>query len=400
VAKNSADSGGVTLLDEPGDSWGPPANRTREARPARPVRAKAEPEDDAEEPFLRARRRVPVRRGLIPAWLRTTWGKLALGLAIIVIPGLLLALIIGVRTFLNHDPRFRIASSGGIQVSGNVQLSTADVVPVFSSDIGRNLFLVPLEKRKAQLEQIPWVRKATVMRIFPNQIRVSIVERTPIAFVLVHGHVELADGDGVILTLTPRQMEARHDSFVVVSGINPGDPLTVRRARMEIYQRFIGELDSTGEHFSSHLSEVDLADPEDVRATVPSSGSDLLLHFGNQDFLARWRNYEAHIAQWEQQYPHLAAIDLRYDREVVLKMAGDPGTNPKASSGASQAPSAPAAAPAKAAVKAPSPSHPPAAAHEHKPEAKHTSKSARTVTKHHPAHSTKHEKSHDSRRSA
>jgi cell division protein FtsQ len=150
----------------------------------------------------------------------------------------------------------------------------------------------------------------------------------PIAFVQVRGRVELADIDGVILSMTPQQMAARHYSFVVVSGINPADPVSVRSARMHLYQRFIGELDATGEHISAQLSEVDLSDPEDVRATVPANGSDLLLHFGNDDFLARWRNYQAHIAQWEQQYPHLASIDLRYEREVVLKMAGDPGANP------------------------------------------------------------------------
>jgi cell division protein FtsQ len=30
------------------------------------------------------------------------------------------------------------------------------------------------------------------------------------------------------------------------------------------------------------------------------------------------------VAQWQQQYPKLASVDLRYDREVVLKMAADP----------------------------------------------------------------------------
>src|SRR5581483_1846037 len=100
-----------------------------------------------------------------------------------------------------------------------------------------------------------------------------------------------------------------------------------RGARMALFQRFIGELDSTGEHFSTQLSEVDLSDPEDVRATVPASGTDLLLHFGQENFLERWRNYQAHIGQWRTQYPQLASVDLRYEREVVLKMTGGSDTN-------------------------------------------------------------------------
>jgi cell division protein FtsQ len=328
VAKNNADSGGATLLEEPADYYRPPTNRETETRAPRPARAQAEPEDDADEPFLRARRRVPVRRGLLPGWARSGWGKLALAVAVLTALGAVAAVILGVRDFLDRDPRFRIESSASIQTLGNSQLSRAELLSVFGSDIGRNLFFVPLAKRRAELEQIPWVQRATVMRMLPNQLRVAITERLPIAFVQVRGRVELADIDGVILSMTPQQMAARHYSFVVVSGINPADPVSVRSARMHLYQRFIGELDATGEHISAQLSEVDLSDPEDVRATVPANGSDLLLHFGNDDFLARWRNYQAHIAQWEQQYPHLASIDLRYEREVVLKMAGDPGANP------------------------------------------------------------------------
>jgi cell division protein FtsQ len=254
------------------------------------------------------------------------WGKLAFAAGILLALGAVIALILAARSFLDHDPRFRIDSSASIQTLGNSQLSRSDLLSVFGSDIGRNLFFVPLAKRRAELEQIPWVQQATVMRLLPNQLRVAIVERKPIAFVQVRGRVELADLDGVILNITPQQMAARRYSFPVVSGISPADALSLRGARMHLYQRFITELDASGEHISAQVSEVDLSDPDDVRATVPVSGSDLLLHFGDEDFLARWHNYQEHIAQWQQQYPHLASIDLRYEHEVVLKMAGDPGT--------------------------------------------------------------------------
>jgi cell division protein FtsQ len=324
VAKTNLNTGATILDDPPADLDRPLAARGFAARLSRPARATADPDDDAEEPFLRARRRVPVRRGLLPAWARSPWGRLAFAAALLAALGLIAALLLATRSFLDHDPRFRIDSSASIQTLGNSQLSRADLLSVFGSDIGRNLFFVPLSQRRIALEQIPWVRQATVMRLLPNQLRIAITERTPVAFVQVRGRIELADADGVILTMTPRQMAARHYSFPVVSGIAPADPLSIRSARMHLYQRFIADLDSTGEHISAQLSEVDLSDPDDVRATVPANGSDLLLHFGQEDFLARWRNYQAHVAQWQQQYPKLASVDLRYDREVVLKMAADP----------------------------------------------------------------------------
>jgi cell division protein FtsQ len=213
---------------------------------------------------------------------------------------------------------------------GNSQLTRDDLLSVFGSDIGRNLFYVPLSQRRAELERFSWVEHATVMRVLPNQLRVSVTERTPIAFVQVHGKIALADAAGVILDMSPQEIAAKHFSFPVVSGINPDDPLSVRGARMALYQRFLHELDGSGEKISAQLSEVDLSDPEDVRATVPANGTDLQLQFGQDDFLTRWRNYAAHVGQWRAQYPKLAAVDLRYEHEVVLKMTPDPAATANA----------------------------------------------------------------------
>ena len=363
MPKRDVNSGSAGVLDESaGDLYPSPSARNADSRSPRFPRPASDSEAGDGEPFLRARRRVPVRRGLLPSWAKSRWGKGLFAALVLAIAGSLLAATFAVRSFLRHDPRFVIPSAASIQIVGNSQLTRPQLLSVFGSDIGRNLFFVPLAVRRQQLEQIPWVERATVMRVFPNQIRVAVTERTPVAFVLVRGHIELADAAGVVLDMTPQQMSAKHYSFPVVSGINPEDPLSVRAARMHLYQSFLADLDSSGEHISSRLSQVDLSDPEDVRATVPLNGSEVLLYFGQQDFLARWRNFQAHIAEWQQQYPHLASIDLRYEREVVLQMASN--------SGAGAAPAPNSAAP-PAAHHAPAPETHKAAAHHAAPPRRH-----------------------------
>lgn len=234
------------------------------------------------------------------------------------------------RGFLEADPHFRIASSASIELLGPDDskadsnaggLTRAQLLGVFAGDIGRNIFFVPLGKRQAQLEQLPWVAHATVMRLLPDRLSVSVVERVPIAFVRLGSRIGLVDGEGVLLSLPPAVLASRHYSFPVVTGLAPLDPPEARAQRMHLYTRFIAELDSTGQPVSPLLSEVDLSDLEDVRVIVPAQGNDLLLHFGDTDFVTRYRSYQAHVAEWRQQYPHLSAIDLRYDRQVVLKMA-------------------------------------------------------------------------------
>jgi cell division protein FtsQ len=58
------------------------------------------------------------------------------------------------------------------------------------------------------------------------------------------------------------------------------DALASRRARMAVYQRFVAELDQNNQHLTEQVSEIDLSDPEDLRATMPEQGSDILAHFG------------------------------------------------------------------------------------------------------------------------
>ena len=159
------------------------------------------------------------------------------------------------------------------------------------------------------------------MRLLPNQLRVSIIERIPVAFVRNGNTIGLVDEDGVLLNMSPARMAAKHYSFPVVTGIRAGDPLSVRAARMHFYQQFIHDLDSGGVKVSEQLSEVDISDPEDIRAVMPAQGSDVLVHFGDGSFLQRYTRYQQHLAEWRKQYPHLASVDMRYDNQVVLEMA-------------------------------------------------------------------------------
>jgi len=255
----------------------------------------------------------------------STVGRVFLGVGILAILGGCIAGGLALKTFLGRDSRFRIAGASNIEATGLTQVSRAEVLPVFGEDIGRNIFFVPLAERRKQLEAIPWVERATVMRLLPDQIRVSLVERQPVAFVRQGQQIGLVDADGVLLTMPAAMMAQHHYSFPVVTGVDPSDALTVRRTKMAVYGRLLGELDANNQHLSEQISEIDLTDPQDARVLLPEQGMDILGHFGDDRFLDRYQRYKAHIAEWRAQYPKLAAVDLRYDSQVVLEMTQ--GTN-------------------------------------------------------------------------
>ncbi len=255
-------------------------------------------------------------------------GRVLLTLGAMVVVFVFAVSALALRSFLERDARFRIAGTSNIQAAGLAEVSRSEMLPVFGEDIGRNIFFVPLNERRKQLEQIPWVERASVMRLLPDQIRVSVVERKPVAFLRQGSQIGLVDSNGVLLTMPAAMMAQHHYSFPVVTGIDGRDPLASRKARMDVYQHLLGELDSNGQRLSDQISEIDLTDPEDARVLMPEQGGDILAHFGEDHFLDRYQRYKAHIAEWRQQYPKLAEVDLRYDQQVVLQMTHGTETVP------------------------------------------------------------------------
>lgn len=295
-------------------------------------------EDDAESPFLRGQKRVRVKRGPLPLPQSTT-GRLKLGFVIVAVLAAIAILVAGLQRYGTQSWRFRLESSDKISVSGLNNVSRAQVMEVMGSDIDRNVFFVPLEQRKQQLEQIPWIRSASVMRLLPNRLSVAIVERTPVAFLQLGSQIKLIDADGVMMDMPARQ--AAKYSFPVIVGMSESDPLSTRAARMKIFMRFIKELDSDGAHYSANISDIDVSDPDDVRATVTDPQGAVLVHLGSQNFVERFKVYVAHVQEWRAQFHKLESVDLRYEHQVIVNpenagvVAQNAEPNPPATSVAS-----------------------------------------------------------------
>lgn len=287
---------------------------------------------EEESPFLRGQKRVSVRRGPIPkqAALGLKWALLAM---VVVVTGS--ATVGAVYHYGEHSWRFRIESSDNIEITGTHNVTRPQIMEVMGGDIGRNIFFIPLAQRKAQLEQIPWVGSASIMRFVPNRLKVEIHERTPVAFARVGPRIWLVDSVGTLMEL-PATAKKKF-SFPVILGMNPGEPPSTRVARMNIYNELIRELDSGGARYSQDLSEVDLADPDDVKVSV--ANPEVLVHLGSSNYLDRYKIFVTHVREWRQQFDRLQSVDLRYDRQIVVNpdlrgMPKQPPLNAKAAKAA------------------------------------------------------------------
>ncbi|MBI3894933.1 MAG: FtsQ-type POTRA domain-containing protein [Acidobacteria bacterium] len=213
--------------------------------------------------------------------------------------------------FVQSDSRFALA---GVRVHGGQYAAQSMLQEKFFSDQGRSVFRIPLEERRAEIEQIPWVRSAALARVLPNQLVVFLEERVPVAIAWTEEEIVLVDQEGVLLDYPPKT----HFTLPVVRGLSEQESSEVRRVKMQLFIALKKDLDREGDPWREAISEVDLSDPRDARVVVADSAGAILLHLGHEHFLDRYLSYENHIGQWKQKFANIQSIDLRYEGQVVL----------------------------------------------------------------------------------
>jgi len=269
---------------------------------------------DDEPKYLRRQKPVEIKRRKFgrKAWstyLRVTLWT-AVGLA-----GAAAAYAVG--NFLLTSPQMALIHPDQISVAGNRIVAPENVREIFVVDRGKSILRVPIDKRRRQLEAIPWVEHATVRRALPNRIEVEITERTPVAFLREGDELALVDAHGVILD----RPVAGDFHFPVVTGINSETPLEEREQRMQLYSKFLQEIESERASAVDQVSEVDLSDPRDVRASITGLDKDsgpVVVHFGNSDFAGKYQTLADEFGVWRAKAGRIESVDLRFSREAVV----------------------------------------------------------------------------------
>jgi len=218
-----------------------------------------------------------------------------------------------VERFLLHDERFALSEAGAPLVEGVRYASMERISRVFSPDLGRSVYGLPLAQRRKSLMDIDWVREASVARLWPNQLIVRISERQPIAFLPLSpkaARFGLIDGDGVVLE---QPLQARFTLPVLV-GVKSDDLLSVRRDRVRRLRQLVTDLGSRAEK----ISEVDVSETNNLKVTMPAGSRMVTLYLGDQNFAQRMQNYLDHAGDIRKKVPNAKTVDLRIEDRITV----------------------------------------------------------------------------------
>ena len=105
----------------------------------------------------------------------------------------------------------KIAVYGDVAHNNEVTLR-ANVMPQLSG----NFFTLDLAQAKQTFEALPWVRRATVRREFPNRLRVRLDEHLPVALWGENSDTSMVNQDGLVFEANVDDIDA--DKLPVLSG--------------------------------------------------------------------------------------------------------------------------------------------------------------------------------------
>ena len=218
-----------------------------------------------------------------------------------------------VRQYVLTDPQFMFSSNqpGALTIQGLGYTPETKVLRVFIWDFDQSIFSIPLAERRRRLLAIDWVEDASVSRIWPDRLLVRIRERKPVAFVLFRSGVLLIDAHGVLLDPPPQA----HFAFPVLSGVRQDETEDQRREQVRALLRLQEDMG----YMAKDVSEVNTADPENIRIVAQVENRAVELMMGNGNFAQRYQNFLAHYPEIGKRSPNVKSFDLRLDGQVTAR---------------------------------------------------------------------------------
>lgn len=201
--------------------------------------------------------------------------------------------------YLSDAEYFPIAT---IKVAASYEhVSHKALEAVLAKYVGDSFFMLPAKKLQNELNAMTWVDRATVERVWPDTLKIRLVEKKPVA---IWGNALMAK-DGRIFS---EGDVPTNSSMPRLKG-----PLSQQTEVLQVYEKLskiltMYGLNATGLHLRDNQSWVLLMDNE------------VKIYLGKKELEARLLRFcKAYPAVFAQKADQLASVDLRYPRGMAVQ---------------------------------------------------------------------------------
>ena len=193
-----------------------------------------------------------------------------------------------------------------VKITGQSETSEVDVLAAL--DIGQypSLLTLDVEAARARIEALPWVKQATLKKLFPDTVEIAVVERDPYAIWQHAGEVSLIDEAGK--TITDR-IDERYATLPRVVGTGAAEKAVA-------YTALVGNFPTI-----ARQARAGILVSEDRWTIVLESGIELMLPAENPSAAL------AAIAALDRDHAvlsrEISAIDLRQPGHLIVRLTDE-----------------------------------------------------------------------------
>jgi cell division protein FtsQ len=233
-----------------------------------------------------------------------------------------LVLLVAVLGYAGYRGVTLIAAAASLQIShlvvrGHERLSTGEVLALVDGLRGENILGVELEAWQRKLLSSPWVESATMRRVLPSTLEITVSERRPMGIGRLGTAMYLVDARGVIIDeYGPAYADI---DLPIIDGLGAAPPdggSIVDVARAEFAARVLGALAARPE-IARRVSQLDVANLHD--AVVILDGDPALLRLGDTEFVARLQQYLDLAPALNARLDGIDYVDLRFDERLYVR---------------------------------------------------------------------------------
>jgi cell division protein FtsQ len=211
-----------------------------------------------------------------------------------------------------------------IEVVGQSQLSADEVIAASGLAPGQNFFRLDAKRAVSGVEALPRVRRAELVRAFPNGVTLLVQERQP--FLLVHARGLQGPADRFLWVDeqgVPIGDETRAVALdaPLVSGVGADEVAAAGRTPSERVAAGVALVRTLMRQQSPLLKEISEVDVSRAEGPVLYMLDGVEVRLGREDWGDRMGRLGGVLAQLRASGQRATSIDLRFRDQVVLRTA-------------------------------------------------------------------------------
>jgi cell division septal protein FtsQ len=242
---------------------------------------------------------------------RSAWTRIGIVAGLVLVA---LTMVYAGLTAMVHSNALTITA---IAVEGAVRMPEGAVQEELADLIGRGMFGVDLDAARDRVRRLSWVADASMRRVMPGTVAVTITERQPMAIGRIGDTLNLIDRRGVIIdAFGPNYKDL---DLPIVDGLAYADEQeigTLEQSRALLAVRLMTDLQRAPE-LANRVSQVDVSDARN--AVVVIKGDPTLLYLGDTKFVERLQAYLDLAPTLREDVPGADSVDLRYGTRIFVR---------------------------------------------------------------------------------